>query len=99
MTRRAFLSPLAEEDLSDIWAYIALGGDAPEAADRLIEKVRRKCVALARTPGIGRSRDELGHGLRSLAVGRYVIFYRATPEGIEVARVLAGERDIPAQFA
>lgn len=99
MIRRAFLSPPAEEDLSDIWAYIALGGDAPDAADRLLETVRRKCVALARTPGIGRLREELGPGIRSLAVGRYVIFYRAIPEGIEVARVLAGERDIPAQFA
>ena len=33
-------------------------------------------------------------GLRSLAYGRYVIFYRAIEDGAEIARVLHGARDL-----
>ena len=51
-----------------------------------------------RKPGIGRARPELRPDLRSFAVGRYVIFYRATREGIEVVRVIHGMRDIDRIF-
>ena len=45
-----------------------------------------------------RVRDELAEGLRSFAVGRYVIFYRPISEGVEIVRVLHGSRDIDAIF-
>ena len=51
-----------------------------------------------RTPKWGRLREELAPRIRSFPVGRYVIFYRAGREGIEVARVLHGSRDIPMLF-
>jgi len=34
--------------------------------------------------------------LRSLAVGRYVIFYLPIPGGVQIVRVLHGARDIEA---
>ncbi len=43
---------------------------------------------------MGRPRDELAEGLRSFSVGRYVMFYRAIPEGVEIVRVLHGARDL-----
>lgn len=46
----------------------------------------------------GRSREELAPGLRSLAFGRYVVFYMPLPDGIDVVRVLHGSRDIDALF-
>jgi toxin ParE1/3/4 len=45
---------------------------------------------------MGRRRDELGPALRSFPVGRYVIFYRSTKGGIEVARVLSAYRELGA---
>ena len=47
---------------------------------------------------MGRPRGELAPRLRSFPVGPYVLFYRPTPNGIEVARVLHGARDIPSLF-
>jgi toxin ParE1/3/4 len=49
-------------------------------------------------PGVGRGREELGTGLRSFAVGKYIVFYRAVVDGIEVARILSGYRDIKSVF-
>jgi toxin ParE1/3/4 len=53
---------------------------------------------LAKQPGIGRMRDELAIGLRSLPIGRYVIFYLSLADGIEIIRVLHGARDIDTIF-
>jgi len=43
---------------------------------------------------MGRSRPGLATDLRSLPVGRYVIFYVPLPKGVEIVRVLHGARDI-----
>ncbi len=89
-------SDAAAEDLVDIWLYVA--DDDPAAADALLERIGHSCELLATHPEMGRSREELGRGLRSHTVGRYVVFYRSVPEGIEVARVLSGYRDLDALF-
>jgi toxin ParE1/3/4 len=90
------LSELAEADLTDIWEFIAQ--DNSEAADRLIDEIHEKCHFLAATPGVGRQRPELDPSIRSFVVGNYVIFYRESTSGIEVARVLHGHRDIASLF-
>ncbi len=86
--------PRAKTDLAEIWDYIA--DDSEARADAFIETIDRKFRALAGQPNMGRARDELETGLRSFPVGRYVIFYRPTPEGIEIVRVLHGARDLDA---
>ncbi len=87
------LSELAEADLTDIWVFAAQ--DDVEAADRLLDQIYEKRQFLANSPKAGRRRPELDPSLRSFAAGNYVIFYRESPSGIEVARVLYGRRDIP----
>jgi len=47
---------------------------------------------------MGRKRDELIPGIRSLPVKRYVVFYRVTNNTIEIARILSGYRDIETLF-
>lgn len=49
-------------------------------------------------PGIGRRRDDLAPGLRSISYANYLIFYRPIDDGIEIVRVLHGSRDLPSQF-
>jgi toxin ParE1/3/4 len=88
--------PQAETDLDDIWWYIAQ--DNPDNADRLLDKIEERCQWLAQFPRMGVSRKELAHGLRSLAVGNYLIFYLPIADGIEVVRVMSGMRDIDAIF-
>jgi toxin ParE1/3/4 len=53
---------------------------------------------LAGNPHIGRARGELSPNLRSIPFGRYVIFYLALPDGIEIVRVLHGARDLDTIF-
>lgn len=96
MSQRAKLSPEAESDLDAIWLFIAR--DNLRAADRLVEQLVLKCRLLARSPRIGRQRDELRVGIRSLAHGRYLIFYRIDALGIQVVRVVGGEMDLPSLF-
>jgi toxin ParE1/3/4 len=92
----ARLSIQARTDLEEIWVYIA--EDSPTEADRFIDRILVTCQKLARSPRIGRSREELASGIRSFPVDKYIIFCRAAKSGIEVARVLSGYRDIGTLF-
>jgi len=90
--------PRALDDLAEIWAYIA--DDSPDQADAFVDLVDSKFQALSRRPRLGRRRPELSPDIdiRSLAVGRYVVFYLPLSRGIEVVRVLQGSRDIESIF-
>jgi toxin ParE1/3/4 len=86
------ISPIARQDLSDIFDYIAR--DKPIAASNWIETIEQECRLIATTPEFGVKRSEYGSTIRSSVVGRYVIFFRPIQEGIEVVRVIPGDRDI-----
>ena len=93
---RATFSPAAAADVAEIAAYIA--ADNKKAAAALVARLRKLVTALARSPGIGRSRPELQPELRSHPLGSYIVFYRSVRGGIEVVRVLHGMRDIDQVF-
>ena len=93
---KPLLSPLAEDDLVEIWHFIA--EDNAGAADRFLDRLGEACRLLADQPGLGRARAELAPGLRSFPVGRYVIFYRPAAGSVEIARVLSAYRDIDPTF-
>jgi toxin ParE1/3/4 len=82
----------AERDLVEIGNFIAR--DSPANAAQFVLHLEQHCSLLASHPLAGRTRDELALGLRSLAYGRYVIFYRALNDGAEIVRVLHGARDL-----
>lgn len=86
----------AEDDLDDIWLYIA--HDSELGADRVLTTLYRSFLTLADFPRMGRKRPELAKSLRSYVVGNYVVFYLPTVDGIDVVRVLSGFRDIDAEF-
>jgi toxin ParE1/3/4 len=90
------IRPKALEDLAEIWAYIA--EDSPRQADAFAAAIDREIRELDRRPLIGRARPELLTDLRSLPIGRYVIFYLPRNRGIEVVRVLHGARDLKPLF-
>ena len=94
--RRLIIAEQAVDDLMDIWLYIA--SDSIRNADRFIDFIYKKCSSLCDTPEIGRKRPELLPGIRSLAVKRYLVFYRVTGEAIEIARIVSGYRDIASLF-
>ncbi len=92
VTRR----PQAEADILEIWGYIA--EDSVVEADRWVDRLDEKFSLWATQPMMGRGRDELAPGIRSLVFGRYVVFFEPLPDGIDVVRVLHGSRDIDASF-
>jgi len=71
---KLIISERAVEDLIDIWSYIAL--DNYVAADKFTDELYESCKSLAVMPEMGRVRDELLPGLRSLPHKGYIIFYR-----------------------
>lgn len=86
-------SPEAEADLATIVDFIA--HDKPEAARNWIRKLRESCKLLSSQPEMGEVRTDIGiQGCRSFSVGSYVIYFRRTPDGIQVARIVHGSRDI-----
>ena len=87
----------AVADLAEIWAYIAL--DSPDNADHFVDRIFRICQeGLASNPDLGRAREELSPGLRSLVFESYVIFYHPIPNSVAVVRVLHEMRDIESNF-
>ena len=80
----------AEEDLIDIWLYIAQ--DNPVAADHLLDTFEEKGWMLADHPALGQERSDIAEDFRYLPVGRYLMLYRMIPDGIELVRVVQGMR-------
>lgn len=94
--RRLETTEQAEEDLAEAALFIAK--DNVAAADDFVDEVAKRYTYLAESPGIGRPRDDLGPGLRSLPYKTYLIFYREIPDGVQIIRFLSGYRDIEALF-
>jgi len=90
------VSAAAEEDLREIWAYVAENN--PEAASKLIKEITRRFAILRDHPQMGREQDKLLVNLRSFVVKNYFIFYQPFDGGIEILRVLHGSRDIGSIF-
>jgi toxin ParE1/3/4 len=93
---RLLIRPQALTDLDDIFDYIA--EDSIDRAIGFIRKLYEQMETLAINPGIGRRRDVLIPGLRSLPYGNYLIFYTPLDDGVDVVRVLNGARDLEALF-
>ncbi|PYP84085.1 MAG: type II toxin-antitoxin system RelE/ParE family toxin [Blastocatellia bacterium AA13] len=91
MKRLSFTSQ-AEQDLVDIYDYIA--DDNPRAAILVMNQLEKRCKSLRLQPKVGRERNYIAPGLRSITESHYVIFYRLMPDEIQVIRVLHGARDV-----
>jgi toxin ParE1/3/4 len=94
---RLAVAAQARTDLQDIHDHVTR--DHPEAARRLLWRLRLATRKIAAHPGLGRDRShDPRHGLFSFPVGRYVIFYRIQAGGTVIVRVIHGSRDIPSLF-
>lgn len=92
MTREIFRTADADADFMEIWSYIA--ADNAEQADALLDKFEKLITRLAEYPGIGSLRPEVADGVRSAAIGNYVLFYSHTESRLTVLRLLHGARNI-----
>jgi toxin ParE1/3/4 len=86
----------ANSDITKITFYIF--DLDPVAANRFLNSLEKTCEMLSEHPLIGRPRIELGENLRSFPIGNYLIFYTPSADGIDIARVIYGGRDLPSAF-
>lgn len=91
------ITPTASRDIETIMDYLAEWASM-KTAERFLEKINQKFKALTQFPNLGRKRDELYPGLRSVPLEDYLIFYRSIQGEVEVLRVVSGYRDLKALF-
>jgi toxin ParE1/3/4 len=90
---KLIISTKAAADLQEIEEYI--GADNPAAAANFVAGLTERCKELIRFPGLGRKREEVEPGYRSVTEGDYVIFYLVpAADRIEIVRVIHGKRDL-----
>jgi toxin ParE1/3/4 len=89
----------AEDDLFDIWAFIA--ADNPDAADRVEREIREAFARIAQHPGIGHTRRDLvaDNSLFFTVRSVYQIVYDPTIDPLAILRVLRGGLDVTAQLS
>ncbi|MDL2264532.1 type II toxin-antitoxin system RelE/ParE family toxin [Synergistaceae bacterium OttesenSCG-928-I11] len=92
--------PVAENDLADIVAYIAVELAAPEAANRLLDKigaaVERLGIFPFAHPVYHSNVDTRPFEFRVRVVDSYIVLYYVTDRTVTVARILYAGRDIGA---
>lgn len=88
----------AEEELREIWRYIA--EDSPDAADRVLMRIDAKLKRLCEFPKLGTKRDDIRPGVRMLVEGSYLLLYEhdETARTVELVSVVDGRRDLSEWF-
>ena len=92
---RLLLSRRAKEDLLEIWEFIADHDEV--AADRYIDHLRDRASELLDFPELGRVRDEIQPGVRSLLARNHLLFYKREGQEVQILRILHGSMDEPHQ--
>ncbi len=93
MKKPFVLTPRAEQDIGDIWDYIAV--DSIDAADRVLTALEKAILRLAKTPGIGHLREDLADRRhRFLLIFSYLIVYRFETKPLQIIRVIHAARDV-----
>lgn len=82
----------AENDLLEIWAFIA--SENPLAADKIVRKLDERSHELLENPKLGPARPDIAKEMRHLVMDNYIILYRVFDSGIEIVRYLHGARNL-----
>ena len=91
---RVMRTPQARRDLKEILAF--LNQHSPAAAQRLADAVNTCCRHLEHSPEMGRVRDELLPGIRSLVADQqYLIFYRIRDGVVRIVPLFPGAQHRP----
>ncbi len=98
MTRQVVFSPEAQDDLRQLYLYIADKSDVPRAVAYL-DRIEARCLGLANFPERGTRRDTLWPGLRTMGFERRVtIAFIVATDAVTILRILYGGRDLEAAF-
>jgi toxin ParE1/3/4 len=87
----------ASRDIEQILDLVA-SQSGFDAAEKFLASVNQKCYHLSQFPMMGKSRSELGFGIRSFPFSPYLIFYHPIEGGVEILRVVSGYRNLSSLF-
>jgi toxin ParE1/3/4 len=91
------LTELAKQDLLSIGRYTQATWGR-EQRNSYLAKIDASFQLLSIEPERGRACDDIRSGYRKYRVGRHLIFYRQSSEGVEIVRILHVQMDIEARF-
>jgi toxin ParE1/3/4 len=86
----------AMKDLEAIMDYFSAYSVA--LGEKFLIQFEQKCSYLVQFPQIGRSYKTIRPYLRGLPLEGYIIFYRLKNYGIEIMRVVKGNRNFDSMF-
>jgi toxin ParE1/3/4 len=96
-------TPRAEQDLLEIYAFIAL--DNPSAADRVLFELQSGIERLALNPRLCQRRPEIAPSARILIERPYLVLYEIHPDAetgpihaVEIVRIVDGRRNLKDLF-
>ena len=90
--QRLVISTAAKADLKNIYQY-GLRKWSQKQSDNDLENIKNQFWSLMEQPLIGMDRSELLLGTRSLPIESHTLFYRVSPNALEIIRVLHGRQD------
>ncbi len=91
--RAVFFSPEAEEDLVQIYEWVASAANLNVALG-YINRIERKCTALDLASNRGHARDDIRLGLRTISFERNLtIAFTVTDQSVTILRIFSGGRD------
>ncbi len=97
MKHNVYILSDAEEDLFDIYQYVALS-DSPLKAERLIQKLKDLCVRLEEYPDRGHVPPELAtigvYDYLEIHCKPYRVIYQVVGKDVFIHCVLNGRRDM-----
>lgn len=94
--KRLGFAPEAITDLREIALYIA--DDDPRRALTFVAELEHKAKEAASRPLSFRERPEISPGLRAIAHGRYLIFFRDLADEVRIVRIAHQARDLGRLF-
>jgi toxin ParE1/3/4 len=83
----------AQQDLERIVLRIAV--EDPAAGRRFRDRVLDRIGVLRSFPESAQPRPEFGIGVRTIPIGRYIVFVRVAVPKVVVLRIIHGARDLP----
>jgi toxin ParE1/3/4 len=98
VTRSVVFAPEAQEDLFQLYDYIAADSGAARARG-YTDRIVATCLGLETFPERGTRRDDLRPGLRTTTFRRRVtIAFHITPTTVVIDRILYGGRNLKPLF-
>ncbi len=85
-------SPRAAADIDKIWDYTAEQWSVDQA-ELYTDELRDACLAIAQQIRVG-SRTSIRSDTYKLRCSAHIIYYRTTPNCIEIIRILHGKQDV-----